>query len=372
MSSPPKIMHLIGQLGQGGAEKQLWRLSTALLRRGWPQAVVAFDADGAWAPRLLDAGIPVACIPRHTLKPWRLWQLSRLVRRQQPQVIMSWSSGAAAYARLICGRGRPIHVAAIRCDLTIDTNTSQPGRGFWWIKDTLEHADCAVSNSRRNLDKLRERGVRFRRAEVVYNIIAAEGLARPGDATPIPRIMSIGTLTALKAHDVLLQAAALLAERGKAFELCIVGDGPERERLERLTAELGVADRVRFLGEVPDAHELLAEAHILAHAARSEGLSNAIIEAMAEGVPVVATPVGATPELIEHERTGLLATVGSPESLADALARLLDDPGLRQKLGEAGLERVRQECDEDRVVGKYAEIFGGLLADTLLGGASGE
>ncbi len=179
----------------------------------------------------------------------------------------------------------------------------------------------------------------------------------------MPRIVSIGTLIPRKAHDVLVRAAATLAGRGKAFELWIAGDGQERGRLERLAVELGVADRVRFLGEVADAHDLLAEAHICAHPSRSEGLSNAILEAMAEGVPVVATPVGATPELIEHERTGLLAAVGSPQSLADALARLLDDPGLRQKLGEAGLERVRCQCNEEGVVRRYAEIFGGLLAD---------
>ena len=99
---------------------------------------------------------------------------------------MSWSIGAAAYARWVCGRRGPLHVAAIRCDLTDRHEHSQPKRGFWWIKDVLEHADCAVSNSRRNLDILRERGVRFRRAEVVYNIVAAEGRARPGSRRPFP------------------------------------------------------------------------------------------------------------------------------------------------------------------------------------------
>ncbi len=121
-------MHLIGQLGRGGAEKQLWRLSTAMLRRGWPQAVVAFRAGGAWAPRLLQAGIPVACISEHPIKPWRLWQLSRLIRQHQPQVVMSWSAGAAAYARWICGQRDPLHVVGVRFDLTVNSNTSKPVR----------------------------------------------------------------------------------------------------------------------------------------------------------------------------------------------------------------------------------------------------
>ncbi len=123
-----------------------------------------------------------------------------------------------------------------------------------------------------------------------------------------------------------------------------------------------MAERVRFLGEVADAQELLVDAHVFAHPARSEGLSNAILEAMAEGVPVVATPTGATVELIEHDRTGLLAAVGCPQSLAAALGRLLDDPSLREKLGQAGLARVRAECSEQRVAQRYEEIFTGLLA----------
>ena len=83
---------------------------------------------------------------------------------------------------------------------------------------------------------------------------------------------------------------------------------------------------------------------------------------MGEGVPVVATPVGATPELVRHGIEGLLMEAGRPDALADALGRLLDDPALRQRLGAAGLQRVRRLCDEDRVVGQYAEIFAGMLA----------
>ena len=185
-----------------------------------------------------------------------------------------------------------------------------------------------------------------RRGEVVRNIVAIRAGPTPATRRRVPRIVAIGSLIPRKAHDVLLRAAALLAGAGKTFELWIAGGGPERSRLEALAAELQVAERVRFLGEVADAQDLLATAHVFAHPAHSEGLSNAILEAMAEGVPVVATPAGATVELIEHDRTGLLVTVGCPQSLAAALGRLLDDPSLREKLGQAGLARVREECGE--------------------------
>ena len=133
--------------------------------------------------------------------------------------------------------------------------------------------------------------------------------------------------------------------------------------MEALAAALQVAERVRFLGEVANAQDLLVDAHVFAHPARSEGLSNAVLEAMAEGVPVVATPTGSTVELIEQDRTGLLTAVGCPQALAAALGRLLDDRSLREKLGQAGLARVRAECSERRVAQRYEEIFTGLLAD---------
>jgi glycosyltransferase involved in cell wall biosynthesis len=370
---PAKLVHLIATLTRGGAEKQLHCLSTALQERGWPQSVIAFSPGGVWESRFQAAGIPVFVIPHHRLKAWRLWQLRRLLRREKPQILMSWSSSAAVYARWVWGGGRPLRVFGIRGDLTLDAITCQPARQFWWVKNALEHADCAVSNSQRNLQRLRERGVQLRRSEVVRNIVAVRGRANPGEPALSPRIVSIGSLIPRKAQDVLLRAAAVLAAEGKKFELLIVGEGRERARLQLLAAELKLGDRVRFLGDTPDAQDLLAGAHVMAHPARSEGLSNVILEAMAEGVPVVATPCGATPEMIEHQRSGLLVEAGCHRALAAALGRLLDDPPLRARLGQAGLERVREECSRQRVAGQYEELFTGLLAgraergETILG-----
>ncbi len=360
---PAKVTHLIATLMRGGAEKQLWCLSTALERRGWRQSVIAFSPGGVWEPRFREAGIPVCCLARHWFKPWRLWQLRRLLGREKPQILMSWSPATAVYARWVCLGGGPLRVVGVRGDLTVDSNSCRPARHFRLLRDALEHADAVVSNSQCNLQVLYDRGLRLRRGEVVRNIVNAPGRAKPGDPAAAPRIVAIGALIPRKAYDVLLQAAALLAGAGKAFELWIAGGGPERSRLEALAAALQVAERVRFLGEVANAQDLLVDAHVFAHPARSEGLSNAVLEAMAEGVPVVATPTGSTVELIEQDRTGLLTAVGCPQALAAALGRLLDDRSLREKLGQAGLARVRAECSERRVAQRYEEIFTGLLAD---------
>jgi glycosyltransferase involved in cell wall biosynthesis len=357
-----KVTHFIATLMRGGAEKQLHCLSTALLRSGWPQSVIVFSPGGVWAAHFREAGIPVYCLPPSRFKPWRLHQLGRLVAEQRPQIIMSWSPNVAVYARWAFGAGGPLRVMGVRGDLTLDSNTCQPQRRFWLLKNALERADCVVSNSMRNVQILQERGLAFRRFAVIHNIVTARGRATPAIPAPVPRIVAVGSLIPRKAYDVLLRAVAILAAERRKFELLVVGDGPERGRLEALTAELQASDRVRFLGETAGAQDLLATAHIMAHPARSEGLSNAILEAMAEGVPVVATPTGATPEMIEHDRTGLLVEAGCHRALAAALARLLDDPLLRGRLGQAGLERVRQQCSESHVVGHYEEVFSSLLA----------
>ena len=92
------IVHMIGQLDRGGSEKQLFSLATALVRRGWRQAVVSFQPGGVWASRIAESGIPVACVPRTGMAPWRFWQLRRLIRSWKPRVIVSWSGHVAVYA----------------------------------------------------------------------------------------------------------------------------------------------------------------------------------------------------------------------------------------------------------------------------------
>ena len=145
--------------------------------------------------------------------------------------------------------------------------------------------------------------------------------------------MAVGALKPLKSYDILLRALSVLAAEGKQFELLLAGKGSDRERLQGLACELGLAECVTFLGEVADVPALLASAHLLVHTAMSEGLGNTVLEAMGEGLPVVATSVGGTPEVIEDGLSGLLIPPGDVPAFVDALRRLLDDAELRRQLG---------------------------------------
>ncbi len=355
------IVHLIGQLARGGAEKQLFSLAAALQRRGWRQAVIAFQPGGVWASRFAEIGIPLSFVPRTRPTPWRLWQLRRLVRIRKPRVILSWSEHVAIYADWLFGMREVAKVFNVRCDLTRDLNTGDPKPRSWLMQRALERADCVVSNSRRNLDLLGESGLRLPETKVIYNIVTeGKRFSSPG-TTQAPRIVAVGSLIPRKAYDTLLHAAAILAASGKTFELLVAGEGPERQRYESLALSLGIAHAVKFVGDHPNVSELLATAEIFAHPAISEGLCNAILEAMAAGVPVVACPTGATPEIIEDGQNGLLVPVQQPPALARAMERLLNDPCLGRRLGQAGAALVRDRFSEASIADEYEAVFHRLI-----------
>jgi glycosyltransferase involved in cell wall biosynthesis len=357
MASEGKIVHLIGHLQRGGAQTQLFRLGTALQERGWRQAVVSFDRHGVWKERLEKTAIRVVVIPRHPFKPWRLWQLRRFVTGERPDFIVSWSAHVAVYARWLVGVGPLRRIVNMRADLTVDSDSGKRLRHTGCYHGAFEKADFVVGNSEWALQVLRRIGLKLPPSIVISNIVSAAGRAAASQAATVPRMAAAGSLKPLKAYDVLLHSLGLLAAEGRKFELLLAGDGPERARLQELARRLGLAERVRFFGDVDDLPSLLATAHLFVHPSKSESLSNAILEAMAEGLPVIASPVGGNPEIVADGRSGLLVPPGRPDLLADAIRRLLDDAGLRGRLGEEGLRLVRARCDKSQAVEQYEKVF---------------
>jgi glycosyltransferase involved in cell wall biosynthesis len=176
---------------------------------------------------------------------------------------------------------------------------------------------------------------------------------RPSPGNDVPVVLSVGRLVAKKGHATLLTAAALLAERGVDFSLRIGGEGPEWPVLQRLVHRLGLADRVTFLGPLSES-EVRAEhgrADVFALASQPlengdrDGIPNVLLEAMAQGIPVVGTAVEGVTEAVVDGECGLLAPPGDAEAVADRLARLLADERLRTALGAAGREQVARSFD---------------------------
>jgi len=185
----------------------------------------------------------------------------------------------------------------------------------------------------------------------------------PPPSGPTPTVVTVSRLVKKNGIDSLLRAMALLIRRHKGLQCRILGDGPERSKLERLAAELGLGSAVSFCGNIPhrDVPKHLWESAVFVRPSRTEGMGNAFIEALAAELPVVATPVGGVPDIIQDGETGLLTAVDRPQELADRIERLLVDSHLAARLARQGLALVRERYDIDLVARRYAGLFGELL-----------
>lgn len=178
---------------------------------------------------------------------------------------------------------------------------------------------------------------------------------------PIRRAVHVARFTSVKDQETLLRAARIVCDAVPDFQLDLIGDGPKRADLEALQSSLGLGDRVRFSGFHDDVQRVLAESDLFVLSSVSEGLALTVLEAMAAGLPVVATEVGGNPEIVANGETGLLVPARSPVKLATAIVELIRDPDRARRLGAAGRRRVEVEFDLRRVSSRYENLYSRLL-----------
>jgi glycosyltransferase involved in cell wall biosynthesis len=167
----------------------------------------------------------------------------------------------------------------------------------------------------------------------------------------------VARLDPVKNHLGVFHAIDLLRRQGLDVAIGLAGDGPLRDELEKAARDLGIGDRVHFLGNVKQIDVFYSALDVFVLNSHSEGMSNTVLEAMASGLPVVATAVGSNPELVVEGRTGLLVPPGDVASLADGLARLARLPGQRQAMGAAGRRRAESQYSIDRMVRQYETLY---------------
>jgi len=197
----------------------------------------------------------------------------------------------------------------------------------------------------------------------------AEDADRDAGATPDPAwprtgpvAISVGRLVPAKGLDTLIDAWWRVSAAHPAARLVLVGDGPLRGALTARAEEAGIADRVHFLGARDDVPELLRRADLYVSASRTEGMSNALLEALGSGLPVVATRAGSAPDVVVDGGCGLLVPIDAPEALAEGLGRLLADPALRSRMGDAARRRAVAEFSIGAIVRRYIEMYREIAA----------
>ena len=235
---------------------------------------------------------------------------------------------------------------------------------------SLPHADRVVTVCQAFARELAgSTGVAIDKISVQHNAIRRQPSVNAADVAALRNrlgigddervVLSVGRLSREKAHDDLLEAFKLLRETKPdiSLKLIIVGDGPERARLEATAESLGCKDRVAFAGQVSDVQSFYAMADVFALPSLSEGSPNVLLEAMAANLPIVATAVGGVPEIVANNESALLVSPNDPPALAAALATLLTDEDLAQRLAKEAATMVDTRFAPDNYARFLVEIY---------------
>jgi glycosyltransferase involved in cell wall biosynthesis len=367
------VLFLQTSLRVGGAEMVWAKLIERLDRRRFRPILCCLYAPGVLGERLIRAGIPVYHgLAAHRWDPRVLMRLVGLLRKERVDVLYMINQPLAQCWGTLCGKlgGVPVLISAIHS--TGKINRARRRLGMNGL--TLRFMDrvTALSEAHKTYLVKQER-LDPDRIEIVPNGIEAERFTTPAPEADLrkrlglmdraPVIGIVAMLRPEKAHEVLLQAAARVLAQVPPARFLIVGDGPQRPRLEALAKTLGIADHVSFLGardDVPDCLSLFDVA-VLSSRPVVETLSVSVLEYMAAGKPVVATRVGSLPDLVEEGRSGFLVEPGDAAAIAERILQLLRDPALAERMGKAGQERVRRHYTVEQMVQQYEALFERLL-----------
>ena len=335
------------------------------------EVVVAARGDGPLRRSAARAGMRSVELRhlRRSINPLRdvlaVLELIVLIRRYRPDIVHAHSSKAGVLGRVAAWLARvPARIFTVH-GWSFAAYAPPASWLFLWAERLMRPITdvivCPAGAVR--AQGLAARACRPDRTVVIPNAVEVGAYPRTthaGGRDRIPLVVSVGRLAFPKDFATLVQALGMVDP--SALRAAIVGDGPQRPELDEQVAALGRGEGVRLLGTRDDVPALLAEAGVFVLSSRSECLPMSVIEAMAAGLPVVATAVGGVPELVEDERTGILVPPGDARALAAALTRLASDADLRRRMGEAGRARAQANFDVEGFRRAHLELYAGQLA----------
>ena len=380
--SPVRVLFVIGTLNLGGAERQLVELACQLDARFAPM-VCCLSSSGPLEAELVRAGVPVTTIGMRGIRTARGWDRVRaagripldlvrflqVVRQARAGIVHAFLFHAYVLAPLAGRLSRvPVIIASRR-----SLSHFKQGRRSYRLAETVANrlTDLVIANSEAvRQDALTTEGLDAHHVTVIYNGVdidryrAATGLAtaKALGLGPGPVVLVVANLIPYKGHDHFLRAWQTVCLTLPDATALLAGDGPARAACERLAAELGIAERVRFLGQRRDIPELLAVCDVLVHPSLEEGFCNALLEAMAAGRPVVTTTAGGNPEAVVDGETGVLVPPADAEALSTAMLDVLGRPDRGRALGEAGRRRATSQFSTATMVERYQQTYCALAA----------
>jgi L-malate glycosyltransferase len=375
-ASRVRVLKFLNHFFIGGTERQFVHVANGLDRSRFAVDIACHRCEGP----LLDTlhpDLPVHTYPVHgsflNFKSIRNQaRLIRDIRKEKFDIVHSYGWYPNVFAippsRLSF---HPVIIASIR-----DAGAYMTPAKIQALKIVCAISDCVLANSEAGRAWLIEQGVRERKIEVIRNgIVVPRRAERPDGIGPVrkefgipagtPICACIGRVVSGKGIEFYLQAARILADQRRDVRFLMIGahsvEEHYRPEIEALAGKLNIGDRIIFTGQREDVPRILQEVDIVVHPSLTEGLSNVILEAMAAGIPVVATRAGGNSELVQDGHTGFMVPVRDAVQIANAVSRLLDEPQMARALGERARQRVIDEFALDRMLSKTEALYLRLL-----------
>jgi glycosyltransferase involved in cell wall biosynthesis len=363
------VCWIIPTLDRGGAEKQLVMLANRLDPTQFDATLIVLTRTGPLEKELDTHRTRLIVLGKKgKFDPSTLWRLTRELRSLRPDLVHTWIFAANAYGRVAA------RWAGIRCILASE-RSADPWKSSLHLaidKMLASFTRGITTNSYGVVDFYAAKGIDRKLFEVIPNgmeprdpsieITREEAFARLGIDPARRLILSIGRLWPQKNYKDLIWSAEMLRVLRGDTSYAILGEGPERQRLEEYRDNVRAASEVYLAGHREDAMSILPHADLLWNGSLYEGQSNAILEAMQAGVPVIASDIPGNRELVRDGETGILFPVGEVDRLMRLSNLLLQDQSMRNRLIDAAGKHVRQEHDAQKMVDRHAEYYRRMLS----------
>lgn len=380
----PLIVHVIYALGAGGLENGMINIINRMPVDSYRHAIVCLKQSGEFEARITAPDVAVYSLHCKEGQDFGLyWRFWRLLRDLRPALVHTRNLAALEMQALVflMPGVKGVHGEHGRDIYDVDGGNSR----YRWLRRLL--SPCIDRFITVSMDLhgwlINDVGISAVKVTQIYNGVDCDKFA-PLSFAPVNKLTAsdaedcaaatltltnigtVGRLAEIKDQASLIKALRLLLDAQPALHgrvrLSLVGDGPLADTLGQLVSELELDSLVTFYGNRDDIPQLLQDMDIFVLPSLGEGISNTILEAMASGLPIVATHVGGNPELVTPGINGLLVPPSSPRELADALLTLLADPQKISDMGQASLKAVRSRFDWQKTVQEYAAVYNELLS----------
>ena len=373
-----KLLHIVGGSSFGGAAKIILRLAQTVKAEGWQVDILTTNSVFQEAARQHDIGVVSLDAIRREIRPW--WDLRGLVRlykflrRERYLVVHTHTSKAGFVGRLAAWLARVPVILHTAHGFAFHERSPRSTRTFYCALERLASRWCdrIVSVNEFHRRWALELGICGpNKISAIPNGIARQCPNLPASAVVLRRclatpptdliVLTMGRLAPEKGLEYLIEAASLLRCSRPAFRFVLAGDGPLRAQLEELAESLGASRHVEFLGYREDIPDLLAASDLVVLPSMREGLSIALLEAMAAGKPIVTTEIGSNLAVVSQADTALLVPPGDPQALCDAILRCGCDPALRATLGTNARLLFERRYTEERMLNSYKKLYVDLV-----------